>query len=238
MILGLFECRAGDFVLGREPIEPSHRALPSVEGQEWYRETPDMAQQQPWSLKYCVAIRDPSRQDRAVEQPSTGKELGEISKTRAVHRINRIPMIGIAKRHSDKNQPALGHEFETMLGQLSGLQYMLEQVAAEQCIWLECTESADIGGIRQVGPHVDARLLTHIDVNYFDATSAQRAEHLNLDPRLYSLAHRGRAAAEVEHRRKSLGRERVERLAEPKGLSFERRARERSDGKRHDAPIE
>ena len=75
MILGLFECRAGDFVLGREPIEPSHRALPSVEGQEWYRETPDMAQQQPRSLKYCVAIRDPSRQDRAVEQPSTGKFL-------------------------------------------------------------------------------------------------------------------------------------------------------------------
>src|SRR6516165_7308160 len=125
-----------------------------------------------------------------------------------------------------------------MLGQLPGLQYMLEQVAAEQRIWLESAQSADIGRIRQVGPHVDARLLTHIDEDDIDAASAQRTEHLNLDPRLYSLAHRGRAAAEVEHRRKSLGRERVERLAEPKGLGFEHRDLDRSHGKRHDAPIE
>src|SRR6478672_987777 len=46
-ILQLFEYRAGDAVLGREPIEPRHRTLPSVERQEGHGEAADMAQQDP-----------------------------------------------------------------------------------------------------------------------------------------------------------------------------------------------
>src|SRR5215472_1559000 len=61
-----------------------------------------------------------------------------------------------------------------------------------------------------------------------DASVAQRAKHLGIDPRLRRLAHSGRAAAEVQHRRKPLGRERLERAAEPTGFGFEHRDFDRS----------
>jgi hypothetical protein len=56
-----------------------------------------------------------------------------------------------------------------------------------------------------------------------DAAGSQRAEQLLLDPRLHDLADIGRAAAEVEQRRQPLGREYIQRAAEPAGLGFEHR---------------
>ena len=70
-----------------------------------------------------------------------------------------------------------------------------------------------------------------------DTTAAQRTKHLSVYPRLYRFAHHCRTAAEVQHRRQPLGRERVERAAEPAGLGFEHRDLDRSPGKRHDALI-
>src|ERR1700730_10409779 len=62
----------------------------------------------------------------------------------------------------------------------------------------------------------------------FDAAAAQRAKHLSLDPRLYRFTHLGRAAAEVQNGRQTLGRERVERAAEPAGCGFEHRELDRT----------
>src|ERR1700730_7847091 len=65
----------------------------------------------------------------------------------------------------------------------------------------------------------------------FDAAAAQRAKHLGFNPRLYGFTHHGRAAAEVQNGRQTLGRERVERAAEPAGFGFEHRDLDRPPGK-------
>jgi hypothetical protein len=76
--------------------------------------------------------------------------------------------------------------------------------------------------------HIDPWQLSHINVDNLDVAVAQWEEYLILDPRLDALAHFDRAAPEVEQRRKALGRECVERAAEPAGLGFEHRDLARS----------
>ena len=61
---------------------------------------------------------------------------------------------------------------------------------------------------------------------------------LGVDPWLHGLSDCGRTAAEVKNGRQPLGRERVERAAEPACLGFEHRGLAHSPGKRHDALIQ
>ena len=102
--LHLLEHRAGNPVLGGEPIEPRHRALPSLERQERHRKTPDMAQQKPWPFPHRVAIRFPRTEDRAVERLRAGEQLGELGQARPKHRIDRIAMVRIAQGYRDKDE--------------------------------------------------------------------------------------------------------------------------------------
>ena len=90
--------------------------------------------------------------------------------------------------------------------------------------------------IGQIGLNIDPGQFALIDVDDLDAAGSQRAEQLLLDPRLHDLADIGRAAAEVEQRRQPLGREYIQRAAEPARLGFEHRGLARSAKTRHDAP--
>ena len=119
---------------------------------------------------------------------------------------------------------------EAVARQSVRLEHVLEQAAAEERPWSKRAQPEHIGKVGQIGPDVDPRQLAYIHVDDLNATAAQRAKHLAVDPRLYRLAHRSRVAAEVEQRRQSFGLERVERAAEPASLGFEHRGLERSPG--------
>jgi hypothetical protein len=112
---------------------------------------------------------------------------------------------------------------------------MLEEVATKQRLWAERAQSADIGGIGQIGSDIDARQLPHIDMDNFDPAFAQRPKYLFVYPRLYGFASRGRAAAEIQYRRQPLRRERLERTAQPASLDFKHCDLERSLKKQNHA---
>ena len=80
--------------------------------------------------------------------------------------------------------------------------------------------------------------VAHIDIDELDAAGAQRAQQPVLDPWLHALAHLGGAAAEVEHRRQALGREPVERAAQPAGFGFEHRGPDDASAETPPCPIE
>lgn len=124
-----------------------------------------------------------------------------------------------------------------MLRQPSGLGDVFEQVAAKQRLWPKLAETEHIAGIGQICPDIDPLQLTHIDMDDLNAADPQWAKNLIVDPRLHGLASRGGTAAKVEQRRQTLGRERVERAAEPAGFGFEHCYDERFPATPHDAPI-
>ena len=123
-----------------------------------------------------------------------------------------------------------------MVGQPIGLGDMLEQVAAERCPGVKRPEADHVVVISQIGLNIDPEQFSLIDMDDLDPAGAQGAEQLILDPRLHNLADIGRAAAEVEQRRQPLGREYIQRAAEPAGLGFEHRGLARPRKTRHDAP--
>jgi hypothetical protein len=57
-------------------------------------------------------------------------------------------------------------------GQPIGLDHVLEEVAAQQCPWPKRTQSPEVGGIGQIGLHIDPWQLAHIDVNDLDIAGA------------------------------------------------------------------
>src|SRR5262249_19772784 len=145
-------------------------------------------------------------------------------------------MIGIAERHRDKDESARRQKGETVASECHGIEDVLQQVAAQERVRFERTQPAYLSSIGQIGPYVDTRQLTHIDVNDFNPTGSQRAKYLGIDPRLHGFSHRGGTAAEGECRRQPLRRKHVERAAGPTGLGFEHCGLDRPPGKRHDAP--
>jgi hypothetical protein len=110
-----------------------------------------------------------------------------------------------------------------MVGQPIGLGDMLEQVAAERCPGVKRPEADHVVVISQIGLNIDPEQFSLIDMDDLDPAGAQGAEQLILDPRLHDRAEIGRAAAEVEHRRQPLRREKIHHAAEPAGLGFEHR---------------
>src|SRR5438874_11524308 len=101
-----------------------------------------MAQQNPWSLTYRITIRHPGPEDRSIERAGIGKKRAELGETRPVHRIDRIAVIRVAERDGDKDEPARRQEIETMLRQPTGVDHMLQLVAAQHRLWLVCTKPA------------------------------------------------------------------------------------------------
>ena len=97
-------------------------------------------------------------------------------------------------------------------------------------------EADHIVAIGQIGPNIDPGQFAPIDVQDLDAAGSQWTEQLLFDPGLHDFADIGRAAAEVEQRRQPLGREYIQRAAEPAGLGFEHRGLARPKKTRHDAP--
>jgi hypothetical protein len=61
--------------------------------------------------------------------------------------------------------------------------------------------------------YIDPWKLAHIDVDHLYIARTQRKEQLILNPRLDTLAHFNRTAAEIKQRREAFGRECVERTA-------------------------
>jgi hypothetical protein len=108
-----------------------------------------------------------------------------------------------------------------MLCQSSGLGDVLEQIAAKQRLWPKFAEAEHIDGIGQICPDIDPLQLTYIDMDDLNATGPQWAKNLIIDPRLHGFTSRGGTAAKVEQRRQTLGRERVEGMAEPAGFGLE-----------------
>jgi hypothetical protein len=106
-------------------------------------------------------------------------------------------------------------------GQPIGLNHVLEDIAAEQCLWAKRLQAPDIRRIGQVRFDIDPWQLSHIDVYDLDVPAAQGQKELILDPGLHTFAHFGRTASEVEQRRESLRREYIERVAEPAGFGLE-----------------
>jgi hypothetical protein len=144
-------------------------------------------------------------------------------------------MIGIAEGYGDKDKPAGRQQVGAVVGQPIGLDDMLEQVA-EQCPRVERPESDHVGVLSQIGLNIDPGQFALIDVDDLDAADSQGPEQLLLDPRLHELADIGRAAAEIEKRRQPLGRESIQRAAEPASLGLEHRGLARSAKTYHDAP--
>ena len=129
-------------------------------------------------------------------------------------------MIGIAEGHCNEEEPTRPHQVETVTGQPIGLNHVLQEVTAEQRLRPKRAQAPDIGGIGQIGLYIDPWKLARVDVDDLYIARTQWEEHLILDPRLDTLAHLYRTAAEIKQRRESFGRECVERTTQPTGLGF------------------
>ena len=158
-----------------------------------------------------LGVEGRAAREQGRERCRSGPEAG----------VDRVGMIGIARRHGGEDQPAGRNDRLAGRRRRRGIGDMFEQIGAEDAGEAAARERCREGGIEDVARQIDAVARPDVAVDDLDAGSGQRSEQLACDVGLDDLAKAPRRSAQVEQRRYPVLGE--EDLADPDGLDREQR---------------